>query len=423
MSYTGYTLPNPLAAPGTLAPAGSVAETLPLPPPGRPVDGTCDLHPIITALAPAVKHVYTFLAAETITEGGAWTVTFTPTMFINGLPVGDAHRAITLNVTVGSTHTPTGFGDDLIAAFVDAKTTSTVAAISSATRIAEIIGSITNSSGTCTITGAIAGETYSVSYTAESGGSATVTNTVDASGTNMRIGVAVVKTGLHADGITPLVRACQSGDAASAVLGFVADGGTRVAAIDPVTGYSFRYYEPGRTLPIIPLKGGHGHWTAYAEAAVDDGDDVWVRMVATGSEVFGAVNDTPDEAVQVCTVTPTAAASGVLFHGFVQVFDRDGIQPIPPVPFYFAADADNTATETVTGIAADITTPLDGYTVISGTATLISTAVAGYTIQFVSTGAGILAAVYTGGTNDHVKIPNIKFSRTTTAAGSAAIQF
>jgi hypothetical protein len=422
MAYTGYTLPNPLAAPGTLAPSGSVAETLPLPPPGRPVDGTCDLHPVITALAPAVKHVYTFLAAETITEGGEWTVTFTPTMFINGLPVGDAHRAITLNVTVGSTHTPTGFGDDLIAAFVDAKTSSTVAAISSATRIAEIIGSITNSSGTCTITGAIAGETFSVSYTAESGGSATVTNTVDASGTNMRIGVAVVKTGLHADGITPLVRACQSGDAASAVIGFVADGGTRVAAIDPVTGYSFRYYEPGRTLPIIPLKGGHGHWTAYAEAAVDDGDDVWVRMVATGSEVFGAVNDTPDEVVQTNTVTPTAAAEGVIFQGYVEAFDRDGLS-VASVPFYFVADADNTATETVTGLKSDLTTPLASYITVGGTATMTLVAVAGYTSRVVSTGAGILATVATGGTNDHVKIPDIKFSRTTTAAGSAAIQF
>jgi hypothetical protein len=423
MAYTGYTLPNPLAAPGTLAPSGSVAETNALPPPGRPVDGTADLHPLITAHHAAVKHVVTFLAAETITEGGEWTVTITPTKTVRGLPVADALRAVTLTITVGATHTPTGFGVQLVAAIAAAKVISTAAGVTSATRLGEIIGIATTSSGTVTMTSAIAGETFEVSYTAEAGGSATVTNTVNAAGTDMRIGVFVVKTGLHADGVTPLVRACQSGDAATAIIGLVADGGTRVKPVDSEAGYSARYYPPGRDVPIIPLKQGHGQWTAYAEAAVDDGDDVWVRVVATGSEIFGAVNDTPDEDVQVNTVTPTAAASGVLFHGFVQVFDRDGLQPIAPVPFHFAADADNTATETVTGIAADITTPLDGYAVISGTATLIVTAVAGYTTQIVSTGAGILATVATGGTNDHVKIPNIKFSRTTTAAGSAAIQF
>jgi hypothetical protein len=422
MAYTGYTLPNPLAAPGTLAPSGSVAETNALPPPGRPVDGTADLHPLITAHHAAVRHVVTFLAAETITEGGEWTVTITPTKTVRGLPVADALRAVTLAITVGATHTPTGFGVQLVAAIAAAKVISTAAGVTSATRLGEIIGIATTSSGTVTMTSAIAGETFEVSYTAEAGGSATVTNTVDAAGTDMRIGVFVVKTGLHADGVTPLVRACQSGDAATAIVGLVADGGTRVMPIDSEAGYSARYYPPGRDVPIIPLRQGHGQWTAYAEAAVDDGDDVWVRVVAGAGEVAGSVNDTPDEAVQILTITPTAAASGVLFHGYIEAFDRDGLS-VASVPFYFAADADNTATETVTGIAADITTDITPYAVPSGTATLILTAVAGYTVRLISTGAGILTGVSTGGTNDHVKLPDVKFSRTTTAAGSAAIQF
>lgn len=421
--YAGYTLPNPLAAPGTLAPGGSVAETLALPPPGRPLDGTADLHPPIWANHAARKHVVTFLAVETITEGEVWTVTITPTKTIRGLPVADALRAVTLTITVGATHTPTGFGVQLVAAYVAAKTITTAAGVTSATRIAEIIGSMTTSSGTVTMTSAIAGETFDVTYTAESGGSATVTNTVDGAGVDMRIGVFVVKTGLHADGVTPLVRAATTGDAATSILGLVADNGTRVKPIDSELGYSARYYPPGRDVPIIPLNGGHSQWTAYAEAAVTDEARVWVRVVATGSEIAGSVNDTPDEAVQVNTVTPTAAASGVLFHGYVEAFDRDGIS-VAAVPFYFAADADNTPTETVTGIAADITTDITPYAVVSGTATLILTAVAGYTTRVVSTGAGILTTVATGGTNDHVRLPlPIKFSRTTTAAGSAAIQF
>lgn len=420
--YQGYTLPNPLAAPGTLAPSGSVAEVLPLPPPGRPLDGTADLHPLITGHHAAVKHVVTFLAAETISEGGVWTVTITPTTTIRGVAVADALRAVTLTITVDATHTPTSFGVQLVAAIAAAKAVSTVAGVTSATRLGEIIGIATTSSGTVTMTGAVAGETFEVSYTAEAGGSATVTNTVDASGTDMRIGTFVVKTGLHADGVTPLVRVAQSGDAATAIIGLVADGGTRIKPIDSEAGYVARYYPPGRDVPIVPLKQGHGQWTAYAEAAVTYDADVWVRVVATGSEVFGAVNDAPDESVQVNTVTPTAAAEGLVFQGTIEVFNRDGLQ-VESVPFYFEADADNTATETVTGLKSDLTTPLASYITVTGTATLVLTAIAGYTSEVISTGEGILTTVATGGTNDHVKIPNIKFSRTTTAAGSAAIQF
>lgn len=421
--YPGYTLPNPLAAPGTLAPSGSVAETLPLPPPGRSLDGTADLHPPITGLHQAVKHQVTFLAAETITEGGEWTVTITPTTTINGVAVADALRAVTLSITVGATHTPTGFGVQLVAAYNAAKTVSTVAGVTSTTRIGEIIGSMTTDSGTVTMVGAVAGETFEVSYTAEAGGSATVTNTVDASGTDMRIGTFVVKTGLHADGVTPLVRVAQSGDAASAVIGMVADGGTRIKPIDSEAGYVARYYPPGRTVPIVPIGQGHGQWTAYAEAAVDDGDDVWVRVVATGSEVFGAVNDTPDYTAQVVTVTPTAA-NDTVFKGNVSVFDEDGRLLVSAV-YSYTSDGNGADTEIVTGIKADLTTPLTGYAALTGTGTLILTASQpGYTIVYTPSGAGVENVVLTTAySSDHVKIPGIKFSRTTTAAGSAAIQF
>ncbi len=423
MAYSGYTLPNPLAAPGTLAPSGSVAETLALPPPGRSLDGTANLHPLITGHHAAKKHRYTFLAVETITEGGEWTVTFTPTKTVRGLPVADALRAVTLNITVGSTHTPTGFGVQLVAAIAAAKAISTAAGVTSATRLGEIVGVATTSSGTVTIDSAIAGETFEISYTAEAGGSATVTNTIDGAGTDMRIGVFVVKTGLHADGVTPLVRACQSGDAATAIIGLVADGGTRIKPIDSELGYSARYYPPGRDVPIVPLKLGHGQWTAYAEAGVAYDADVWCRVVATAPEIFGAVNDTPDHVAQVVTVTPTAANT-TRYKGGVQVFDSSGLLLVSTV-YDFTSDGSGSEAEYVTGIKADLTTPLTGYYTLTGTDTLILTADApGYTLVYAPSGVGIESvALTTPASNDHVKIPGIKFSRTTTAAGSAAIQF
>lgn len=425
MAYASLTMTNPLAAPGTLNPSGSLAETNPLPPYGRPMDGTCDLHPTITGHLAAVKDTWTILLAETVSEGGEWTLTFTPTKMINGLPIGDALAAVTLSVTVGSSHTITDLGDLFVTEYNTKRRITTTAGVTSATRIGEIIGSLTNNAGTLTATSAIAGETFTPTYTAEAGGSATLTHTVDGAGTNIRVGVALARSGtLASDGVTPLVRALTTGDDADDVIGWVADSNTRLLAIDPTAGYSFQYVKPGRDIAIIPVGGGHGQWSAYAEAAVDYNDDVWVRVVAGAGEVAGAANDTPDETAAVYTITPTAAASGVLFHGFVQVYDRDG-KVVATSEFYFAADADNTATETVTGLAADLTSSdVDDYLAITGTATLILTMTAGYTANVVSTGAGILTtATTTAYANDHVKIPGLKFSRTTTAAGPCAIQF
>jgi hypothetical protein len=421
MAQTGFLQTNPLALPRTIDSTVGLTEINSLPAPGNPADLSSVDVPRLTGHVKARKHKITVTPVETITEGEVWTFTFTRTTTQTGQHITSGLPAsVDLAVTVGATHTPTGLSASVATAFTAATKITEITGVNSYTRIGEIIGSITASGATFIVEARNSGEVFTVSVSAEAGGSITQVTTTDAAGTDIRIGVALAYAGeVSDDGVTPVVRPLESGDTADDIIGFVADGGTRIKPVAPDTAYTGLYYAPGRDIPLLPKNAGH--WTLYSEAACTAFSDVWVRVVAAGAEVAGSLNDAFDEAVQVCTVTPTAAASGVLFHGFVAVYDRDGL-PVVSVPFYFAADADNTATETVTGIAADITTPLDGYAVISGTATLIITAVAGYTVEMVSTGAGILASVYTGGTNDHVKLTGAKFSRTTTA-GICAVQF
>jgi len=421
MAYIGFENQNPFARPGTLDPSGSLAELNPIRPPGEPMDGACNLHPLITGHYAAVKHTTTIELGGTITTASVWLLTVTPTATINGVPVADALGAITLSVTVGGTQTATALGDLFVTAFTNAKTITTVAAVENQTRIAEILGSLTNDAGTLTAIASVAGDTFDITVTPQAGGTATITNTVDAAGTDMKIGIFIAKTGaLHDDGVTPLVRPLEDGDTAASVIGIVSASNTRQKAIDPETGYSFQHIKPGRDVAIIPIGGGHGQWSAYAEAAVDFDDDVWVRVVAGAGEIAGAVNDTPDEVVQTLTITPTPGNNEIA-SGYVEVFDRDGLS-VAAFPYNFTTDADNTAAESVTALGADLTTPIASYAAGSGTDTYILVAVAGYTLRLVNTGAHVLTGVSTGGTIDHVKLP-IKFSRTTTAAGSSVIQF
>jgi len=419
--YTGSTPINPLAAPGTVTRDGSLAEQNPLPPPGNPVDCSTDLHPLAWGNYPAVLHTFELTFGGTITEGQVWTLTFTPTKMVNGSPQTSALDAITISVTVNATATDEALALQFEEAIAAAGLLSGLD-LSSLTRINEILGSATAAGAVLTTVGSVGGQTYSISYTTEAGGTITGADdpTIDAEGTDMQIGVAIVKTGLGPDGVTPLVRPCQSGDTAESIIGFVAAANTRTKAIDPTTGYTAVYVKSGRDVAFIPLSGGHAQWSLTSEKAVTVDNRGWVRVVAGAGEIAGAVTDVPDEVVQTLTTTPTPA-NDTIYQGFFQVKDRDELV-VGNFPFYYLSDADATDAEIVAGIAADVDAAIATYATGSGTTTHILTAVTGYTISLVSTGAGVLAAVPTGGTSDHVRLP-IKFSRTTTRAGIAAAQF
>lgn len=413
--YTGINPINPLAAPGTVTNDGSLAEVNPLPPPGNPVDCSTDHQPLAWGNYPAQLHTFELTFGGTITEGEVWTLTFTPTRMVNGSVQAFALDAITISVTVNATATATALALQFEQAIAAARTITGVS-LANLNRIGEILRSATASGAVLTTVGSVGGQTYSVSYTAEAGGTVTGsdTPTVDAEGTDMQIGVAIVKTGLASDGVTPLVRPLQAGDTSSMIIGFVAAANTRSKAIDPDTGYTALYVKSGRSVAYIPLNSGHAQWSVTSDAATVDGNEVWARIPSVASDIAGAVS-TP---TQTLTITPTVADNTV-FSGYIQVSSFG--QVVATIPYNFTSDADNTVEESVTALGADVTTAIADYATASGTATYILAAAANYTLTLVNLGAGVLMGVSTG-TANHVRVPGVKFSRTN-RAGIAALQF
>lgn len=427
MAYEGLSAINPFALPRTVDPSASLAELNPWPPPGRPINAKAHNHPPTYAHVEAKQHTVTVLFAETVSEGGVWVLTVTPTKMVNGVPIADGIGAVSLTVTVGATHTITALGDLFVTEFATAKAVTTVAGVDSANRIGEILASITNSSGTITLKSAQYGETFSVSVTPEAGGSSTITTTVDGAGTDIRIGVAVVRSGTHADG-SPIVRACTTGDTAATIFGIVADG-NRTKPIDSDDGYSAQYYKPGRMIPIIPIWDTGGmEWTAYAEAAVDVDDDIYVRVVAGAGEVAGALNDSATtDTVQIVTLTPTAEDE-VLFRAEIEVFHYFTGALAATGIIEFTPGTSTTATLICDGLEISLETDnaaLNELITCSGTATLILTVDAGYTITVSPTGPGVIEVAATqAAASDHVKLASPKkFSRTTSAAGTCVVRF
>jgi hypothetical protein len=202
-------------------------------------------------------------------------------------------------------------------------------------------------------------------------------------------------------------------------MGIVAEG----TGCKPATsGYAHKVYSAGSAVPVHTK----GRVTGYAEAAVTVDSQVYVRKTATGTEIAGALNDSATtDTVQIHTVTPTVAHS-TLFRAqiivknfFTGAVTHQGI-------IEMTSDADNTATETVTGLKAslvDDNDELDGIVVGTGTATLILTVAAGYVIEFISTGVGVLTEAATqAAASDHLLWPGAKFLETTAAAGIAPLQ-
>jgi hypothetical protein len=422
MAYTGFQQTNPLDLPRTIDPAASLVEINPLPPPGRPIDGTADLHPARDALYPAVQHENTITLGGTITEANVWTMTITPVSTGHGVALADAMVPVVLTVTVNATATATSLGDQFVAAALAASTITTVAGVGASTRLSEIL-TMTNDTGVLTTVGVNPGATYTIAVVPEAGGTAPVVVTVNAVLANLRMGVWVARTGaIAADGRTPVIRPVQPGDTYDDMWGVVADG-NRGEAIDSELGYTFRAYRAGRTVPILPKE---GHYTVTSEGAVDAFDDVWIRTTATGAEIFGAVDDEPDFVGQVVTATPTVV-NATTYAGSVNVYDGAGAL-VASTLYIYLSDGSATATEICDGIRVDLdagAVVTGGSIVTSGTDTLImSSQLPDHTIIISSTDAGVMTpAITTPATNDHVKATGPKFSRTTTAAGSASIDF
>jgi len=422
MAYTGLQQTNPLDLPRTIDPAASLIELNPLPPPGRPLDGTADLHPARDALYPAVQHENTITIGGTITEGNVWTMTLTPVRTGHGVALADAMVPVGLTVTVNATATADALGIQFVAAALAASTIATVEGVGASTRLSEIL-TMTNASGVLTTVGTNPGATYTIVMVPEAGGTAPVVVTVDAVKANLRMGVWVARTGtIAADGRTPEIRPVAPGDTWDDMWGVVADG-NRGEAIDSELGYTFRAYRAGRTVPILPKE---GHYTVTSEGAVDAFDDVWIRTTATGAEVFGAVTDDPDFVGQVVTATPTVV-NDTLYAGNVNVYDGAGAL-VASTLYSFLSDAGATDIEICDGIRVDLdagAVVTGGSIMTSGTTTLVMTSqLPDHTISITGSAAGVMApAITTPATNDHILASGPKFSRNTASAGSASIDY
>lgn len=322
MAFPGMTPTNPFALPETLRNPTSLATDRPLPPPGRSLDGTADLHAAISGHYPAKLDIWTILPTGTITEGHVWTYTFTPTKQANGYPLADGLAAISVDVTVDATATPTSLSDDAVVAIKNASKVTTFEGVDSFVRLSEILGEVSADSGTLTVKSRAPGQTFTPTVTPGEGDGSTITHTQDAAAADLRVGIFVVNTGTYAsDGRTPGIAAPSANSTAADLLGIVADG-DRVDAVSD--DYTYHAYKSGRDVPIFK----DGTRTVYSEAAVSAGARVWIRKTATGSEVAGAVNDEPEWTAQLLTVTPTAV-DDTIYQGFVTVFDMRGtVNPV-----------------------------------------------------------------------------------------------
>lgn len=421
MAYTGMTQTVPGSLPRTIDPSTGLDELNPIRPPGQSLDGTAHLHPPRSGNYAAVQHT------QTLTLGGSWatddviTVTITPTLTGAGVVAADGFVPIAITATVVATETATAAGALLTAAALASGTVSSLATVGDETRLREIC-TVTDAAGVVTFTAVNPGATFTVSYVISVGsGTAVVATSVDAAQSNLRVGTFVARDGVASDGRTPKVRALTTGDVESDIYGIVADG-DRAVAIDPDAGYTYRGYRPGRDVPILPLEGA---WTVYSEAAVDYFDDIWVRAIATGTEVAGAANDSPDYTAEVVTLTPTAANT-TLYDGSISVYDDKG-NLLATTIYSYTSDASGTATEICDGIRVDVDAgDVASYLASSGTATCILTAsAAGYKIVHEGgSAAGVVAAVLTtAAATDHIRLSKGKICLTTTAAGTTAVDF
>lgn len=301
----------------------------------------------------------------------------------------------------------------------DASDTVTAAGIAAAINAAAAVTSsalnnllvATSAAAVVTITTLRKGESYTVGATTAPG-SATLThaNTQSSTQTALPLGIVVARSGDHG-----LARVASTSTSES-VAGFVAGGDNEdEAAADGTSGG----YSAGKSVPVAIS----GDFYASPEDSVTRGGKVYVRRVATGTEVLGALRGSHDGTARVETITPTAANS-TQYHLRIDV-DHDGNGDWKSYVISALSDADGTATEIVTALKADLAKidALSGVVTGSGTTTLVLTGAAGIKFESNDIGTGTLSvAETTAGAFDTFVLKGAKWDLAASAAGTSIVK-
>lgn len=256
------------------------------------------------------------------------------------------------------------------------------------------------------------GRVYTVTLTADAAGSSTVATQTAAGGTDVRVGCAVVRGSAVGTAAAP-----TSASVDSDVIG-IAYRGANVLLRDTAADNTQDRYAPGDTMDVLEA----GSVICRSETAWTDGGAVYVRRIATGTEVLGALRASGDGTARVLTGTPTAA-NATVYQLRLDV-DKDGNGEFKSYTIGYLSDGSGTATEICDGLRAELAliTELTGVITGTGTATLILTGAAGVSFEAASIAAGVVAiAETTAGTLDTFKLKNARFEGSGSANGLAKV--
>lgn len=178
-------------------------------------------------------------------------------------------------------------------------------------------------------------------------------------------------------------------------------------------------YSAGKAVPVMEK----GALYASPEDAVVMDQAVYVRRIATGTEVLGALRGSGDGTARVETVTPTAV-NDQQYALRIDV-DADGNGDFESYTIAALGDASATATEICDAYRTQLAaiTALSGVVTGTGTATLILTGAAGVEFASADLGPGVSAvAETTAGTFDTYKARRAKWRKAASAAGVSIVK-
>lgn len=262
-----------------------------------------------------------------------------------------------------------------------------------------------------TVTTLRKGESYTIANPVAPG-SATLTLASLQSSTQTALALAIAVQSSGDDGIARPTSTSTDDTTAGLV---EAGSNEDTAANDGTSGG----YSAGKAVPVLEK----GALYASPEDAVTMDQAVYVRRIATGTEVLGALRGAGDGTARVETVTPTAV-NDQQYALRIDV-DADGNGDFKSYTIAALGDGTATATELCDDYRTQLAaiSALTGVVTGSGTATLILTGAAGVEFASVDLGPGVSAVVETtAGTFDTYKLRRAKWRKVAAAAGVSIVK-